>query len=44
MEDLKMSKTVYQEVHSQIQMKTDVQLNTLAKEVESADGRSGIWI
>ena len=44
MEDLKMSKTVYQEVHSQIQMKTDVQLNTLPKEVESADGRSGIWI
>lgn len=44
MEDSKMSKTVYQEVHSQTQMKTDVQLNTLAKEVESADGRSGIWI
>ena len=42
MEDSKMSKTVYQEVHGQTQMKTDVQLNTLAKAVESADGRTGI--
>lgn len=42
MGDLKMNKTVYQEVHHQTQMKTDVQLNTLAKAVESADGRTGI--
>ena len=37
-----MSKRVYQEVYDQTQMKTDVQLNTLAKAVESADGRAGI--
>ena len=36
-----MSKTVYQEVHGQTQMKTDA-VNTLAKAVESADGRAGI--
>ena len=44
MGDSKMSETVYQEVHSQTQMKTDVQLNTLPKAVDSSDGRAGIWI